>query len=153
MAIEKCPHCFRQVLPTQERMCPSCGERIDQGPADQRAGCELVWLGKTSKLPDICVQCGTRTDQWVELQEFSTSRARAFFGNLFRLPCQPGLALIGLFRPELAVDEGYRMLRRVPCCARCKKSNPPRIHTADHHYFRIGILVRREIAEQLKRQA
>ena len=152
MPIEQCPHCFRQVLPTKNRKCPACSEPIDEGPTDGRAGSKLVWISNTTKLPGVCVQCGATTEDLVRLQAFSTSRARAFFGNLFRLPCRPIHALIGLFRPELAVDDGYRMLRKIPCCTRCKTSNRPRIHATDHHTFRIGILVKLDIAQQLQHQ-
>lgn len=145
MAIEKCPHCYRQVLPTRERDCPSCGQSIDNGPMDERAGKELLWLSANTKLVPICVQCGTSTDGTMNLQESSTSRAKAFFSCIFRLRPQLILAMLALFRPELAVDEGYRMLRQIPCCPRCRTSNPPRIHSADHHSFRIGILVRQDI--------
>ena len=152
MSIEQCPHCFRRVLPTEDRRCRACSEPIDLGPTDERAGCKLVWLSKTTKLPGVCVQCGAITEDAVSVQAFSTSRARAFFGNLFRLPCRPGLALIGLFRPELAVDDGYRMLRKIPCCTSCRTTNRPRIHATDHHTFRIGILVKFNIAQQLEHQ-
>ena len=149
MAIEKCPHCYRQVLPTRERGCPSCGQSIDNGPMDERAGKELLWLSSGTKLAPICVQCGIPTDETIKLQEFSTTRAKAFFSCIFRFRPQLILALIALFRPELAVDEGYRMLRQIPCCPRCRKSNAPSIHSADHHSFRLGILVRTDLVNQL----
>jgi hypothetical protein len=149
MAIEKCPHCYRQVLPTRERACPSCGQSVDNGPMDERAGKELLWISSTTKLPPICVQCGISTEDTINLQEFSTTRAKAFFSCIFRFRPQLILAIVALFRPELAVDDGYRMLRKIPCCSRCKTSNPPRIHSADHHSFRIGILVRQDLLPQI----
>ena len=152
MATEQCPYCFRQVLPRKDRRCPACSESIDQEPNDERAGSELVWLSNTTKLPAVCVQCGAKTEDVVSLQAFSTSRAHAFFGNLFRLPCRPALALIGLFSPELAVDDGYRMLRKIPYCSSCKITNRPRMHATDHHTYRIGILVRSEVAHQIQHQ-
>ena len=151
MAIEKCPHCFSKVLPTNERTCPSCGENVEQLPVDERAGRELLWIGKATTLPPICVQCGLQTDEFVSLQEASTSRASAFFGLLFRIPPKLDLAILSLFRPDLAVQDGYRMLRKIPCCGRCRVSNRPRIHKTDHQHFRIGVLVRKEIAEQIQK--
>jgi hypothetical protein len=150
MAVEKCPHCYRHVLPTRERGCPSCGQSIDTGPTDERAGKELLWLGATTKLAPVCVQCGSPTDGTMKLQEFSTTRAKAFLSCVFRFRPRLILAVVALFRPELAVDEGYRMLRKIPCCPRCRKSNPPRIHSADHHSYRIGILVRQDLRSQVK---
>jgi hypothetical protein len=151
MSVKKCPHCYRNVLPTKDRKCPSCGQSIDERPMDTRAGTDLLWLSATTKLLPICVQCGSPTDETVKLQEFSTTRAKAFFSCLFRFRPQPLLALIALYRPELAIDEGYRMLRVVPCCARCRRANPVKIHSADHHGFRIGILVREDLMNQIQR--
>ena len=83
------------------------------------------------------------------LQVSSVGRARAFFENLEN----PILAVLGLFRPEMVVSkDGWlmvRMVRMVPCCARCKTASPPAIHTIDHHTFRLGILVRNDIARML----
>jgi hypothetical protein len=123
---------------------------MDNGPMDERAGKELLWLSSTTKLAPICVQCGVATDATIKLQEFSTTRAKAFFSCIFRFRPQLILAVVALFRPELAVDEGYRMQRQIPCCPRCRKSNPPSIHSADHHSFRLGILVREDLVNQLK---
>ena len=150
MPIEQCPHCFRQVLPTKDRRCPACSELIDSGPTDERAGSELIWLGKATRLPSICVRCGRSTDETVRLQTSSVSRARAFFGNLDR----PLFAVIALFRPELVVDDAdaYRMVRTIHCCGICKESNRPTIHATDHHTYRIGILVKRDIARLLRTQ-
>jgi len=149
MDIEKCPHCYRQVLPSPERNCPACGQSVDNGPTDERAGKELLWLGSLTKLAPICVQCGSPTDDTMKLQEFSTTRTKAFFSWIFRFRPQLILAVIALFRPELAAGDGYRMLRKVPCCTGCRKSNPPKIHSTDHHSFRIGILVREDLVGKL----
>lgn len=150
MPVQKCPHCYRNVLPSKERKCPSCRQLIDNSPMDARAGKDLLWLSRNTRLAPICVQCGVPTEEKIKLQEFSTTRMKAFFSCLFRFRPQPILAVIALFRPELAVDEGYRMLRKVPCCSRCRKSNPVTIHSVDHHSFRIGILVQEELLDQLK---
>ena len=149
MAVEKCPNCYRHVIPSPERQCPSCSHSLDKQPTDERAGKELLWLGCQTKLSPICVQCGSPTDGTMNLQEFSTTRSKAFFSCIFRFRPQPILAVIALFRPELAIDEGYRMLRQIPCCSSCKKADPPKIHSADHHGFRIGILVRKDLHDRL----
>ncbi len=151
MSVEKCPHCYRNVLPAKDRGCPSCGQSIDEPPMDFRAGKDLLWLGATTKLPPICVQCGCPTDETIKLQEFSTTRAKAFLSCLFPFPPRPLRAVIALFRPELAVDEGYRMLRVIPCCGRCHRTNPVKIHSTDHHTFRIGILVREDLIGHMKK--
>ena len=153
MSVADCKHCFKTVLPKADNSCPACGGSFDSPPTDKRAGKKVLWLSKGEILNPICVQCGNHTDENFSLQQSSLSRSQAFFGNLLNIRPNLGLAVLGLFRPELAAHGGYRMKREIPCCARCRAQNPPELYQADHQNLRLGVLVNEDILPRLTKRA
>ncbi len=145
----RCPHCFVNVLPIRDGICPSC-----QGDTRKPSQSTLtpLWISVGEKLPPICINCGTSTRRKVTVvRTFDTGRQEQDSGHQLG----PNLAVIAFELVKSVAKsvfaqpvEGIGL--KIPQCGPCAKLNDVAPLHVDNDGDRMEFAADRRFCEEVE---
>jgi hypothetical protein len=149
-----CPHCFVVVLPKTNGDCPNCSCLFSADANHLKAA---ITVTKTTRFPDICHQCGIKTQEigelveWTRHEEFvdDVNSLQRMFIFVVSIIFMPFTILMGTRAGVRETSQKQRL--KIPTCANCDSSKTKILDCCpERNQFRI--VVHKEFAEVLQRE-
>ena len=158
VTIRECPHCYMRVGFLADGVCPACGKKLSDVPADPTL--MLFTVSQTSSLAPICISCGADTTSRVAVSEGTRSRTMgvlAGIGEVLGYCLAPILrgGLIGILYSQDRKKYPHQRVRvSIPLCRSCKRGHGvPKPHRVDFENATMSFLVGCEVATRLASEA
>lgn len=160
--MRECPHCFRNVIPMADGVCPSCrGNTLAAPEADPNVA--AVWIREKSELPEVCCTCGQACDRTIRVTTSRNEKGRdhVSYGSagaasalvvLFLLLGGCFTWVFVMFTDLLFANSGSTLSVTVPVrqCKTCANYQTIEPQKTDYDQCAMRFVVHKQFAEAMK---
>lgn len=147
--IINCPHCKNNVLVKSDNICPACKKNVNDYSSQQLLKSKIS-IKNTEALPDICFNCGEKSEKILKLRYNNKQKRKAINNTL-------GTFLFWLFGLlsviiELFIARSPSIIFHIPVCEKCYKTTKDKSqYYINFNTKKIDIIVHKNFLRKLKR--